>query len=58
MDMINVGDLETAMDVIAQRIMAIQKAKSAGSDWKKAEALELVVGNSFGLPGGMLRLTQ
>ena len=58
MDMINVGDLETAMDVIAQRIMAIQKAKSAGSNWKKAEALELVVGNSFGLPGGMLRLTQ
>jgi hypothetical protein len=59
MDYINSRDLGTAMDIIAQRVVAIQKAKSTGSDWKKAEALELVTqsGNSA-LPSGMLRLVQ
>ncbi|CAE8732571.1 unnamed protein product, partial [Polarella glacialis] len=42
MDCINMRDLSTAMDTLSQRIVAIQLAKTAGCDWKKAEALELV----------------
>ncbi|CAE8627969.1 unnamed protein product [Polarella glacialis] len=59
MDCINMRDLSTAMDTLSQRIVAIQRAKTAGCDWKKAEALELVVGNGpLAAASGMLRLTQ
>ena len=57
MDLIQQEDLESAMDVIAQRLVAIQK-KAQGTDWKKAENLELASHGMSSLPGGMLRLTQ
>ena len=57
MDLIQSKDLEAAMDVIAQRLVAIQK-KAQGTDWKKAENLELASHGVGCIPGGMLRLTQ
>jgi hypothetical protein len=57
-DHINADDLATAMDILSQRISAVQRAKTAGGDWKKAEALELVMGTGSMAPGGMLKLGQ
>ena len=51
--------LETAMDTLAQRILAIQAAKKKGGSWEKAEQAELVVGPSTGaMASGLLRLIQ
>ena len=58
MDHINANDLATAMDILSQRISAVQRAKTAGGDWKKAEALELVMGIGSMARGGMLKLGQ
>ena len=41
MDLINPRTLEEAMDVLAQRIVAIQQAKKKGGSWEKAESIEL-----------------
>ena len=57
MDLVNRDDLEAAMDVLAQRLVAIQK-KSSGTDWAKAEQLELTVHGVSTMPSGMLKLTQ
>eukprot|EP00972_Heterocapsa_arctica_P014886 2192539-Heterocapsa_arctica.AAC.1 len=59
MDSINTKQLSTAMDVLAQRIQAIQTAKTKGGSWQKAAKIELVTqhGSSVG-SSGMLRLTQ
>ena len=58
MDLINGQDLATAMDVLAQRIIAIQRAKSKGGSWEKAEAAELLAGTGGGVAaGGLLKLT-
>ena len=46
------------MDVLAQRIVAIQQAKKKGGSWDKAEAIELTAGPSQGVAAaGLLRLT-
>ena len=42
LDHINGRDLETAMDILSQRIVAIQTAKQKGGSWDKANRLELV----------------
>ena len=59
MDLINAQDLATAMDVLAQRIIAIQRAKAKGGSWEKAEAAELLAGTGGGVAaGGLLKLTM
>ena len=57
MDLINSKDLAMALDVLGQRLVAIQK-KSTGTDWKKAEQVELATSGTSQLPAGMLRLTK
>ena len=39
MELVNGDQLEEAMDVMAQRILSIQKAKSQGGSWEKARNL-------------------
>ena len=46
MDAINSRELSRAMDILACRIGAIQKAKEKGSSWEKAERIELIAGGS------------
>eukprot|EP00959_Pyramimonas_sp_CCMP1952_P025353 531728-Pyramimonas_sp.AAC.1 len=47
------------MDVLAQRIIALQRAGSKGGSWEKAEAAELLTGTGGGVAaGGLLRLTM
>ena len=58
-DLINARDLATAMDVLAQRIIAIQRAKTKGGSWEKAETVELLTGTGGGVAaGGLLKLTM
>ena len=42
MEYINAGELSMAMDVLTQRIAAIQAAKEKGGTWEAATKLELV----------------
>ena len=57
MDHIKASSVERAMDVLSQRVLAIQMAKKKGSSWERAEALELLPTTGCGLvPGGMLSL--
>lgn len=57
-DLMNSDDLSAAMDVMTQRIAAIQRAKSKSCSWEKAENLELVVGPQLSTAaGGLLRLS-
>lgn len=59
LDAINSRDLSTAMDVIAQRVQAIQSAKAKSATWEKAANMELVVSPTEGGTAGPLRrLTQ
>jgi len=59
MDAVNSRCLEDVMDIMAQRILAIQQAKKKGGSWEKAEAIELVTGMGTGATAsGLLRLTQ
>ena len=59
MDSVNRDELATAMDIIAQRILAIQAAKRQGGSWEKAELMELTPASSSGMaPSGMLALTS
>jgi hypothetical protein len=49
MDSINRREMAQAMDVLSQRIVAIQLAKRKGGSWDKAELVELVPsGNTVG----------
>jgi hypothetical protein len=58
MDLINGRDLEQAMDLLAQRISAVQMAKRKGGSWEKAENIELLAGPRMGsAAGGILKLT-
>ena len=58
MDAVNGRMLAEAMDILSQRIVAIQRAKTSGSSWAKAENLELVIsGAGAGATAGMLKLT-
>ena len=59
MDSINAGQLAAAMDVLSQRIVAIQLAKASGGSWEKAARVELTVpGGASTASAGLLRLTQ
>ena len=59
MDAINQNQLATCMDILAQRIQAIQAAKAKGGSWEKAAKIELALPQGA-LAGysGLLRLTQ
>ena len=58
MDLINSRDLGQAMDLLAQRILAVQRAKTKGGSWEKAGNIELLAGPSTGAAvGGILRVT-
>lgn len=56
---INRREVSRAMDVLSQRILAVQAAKGKkGGAWEKAEALELIPGSGHSmLAGGMAALT-
>jgi hypothetical protein len=58
MDLINLKDLEVAMDVLSQRILAIQRAKAKGGSWEKGEMIELTPGGGGCMAAGLLKLTQ
>jgi hypothetical protein len=59
MDSINARKLETAMDVLAQRISAVQAAKSKGGSWEKAAKIELTLPpGQASSSSGLLRLTM
>jgi hypothetical protein len=56
-DMVNTRRPAEALDCIAQRILAIQAAKSTGGSWEKASKLELVnEPGSSSLTGGLQTL--
>jgi len=58
MDCISKKELAQAMDILAQRILAIQSAKRKGGTWERAEMLELTPTSGAAMaPGGMLQLT-
>ena len=57
MDCVNNREMAQAMDIMTQRITALQKAKAKGGSWDKAGNLELVMGGSEApAPGGFARL--
>ena len=59
MDCINARRLSSAMDVLAQRVSAIQVAKSQGGSWGTAARSELELpSGSTTTSSGLLRLTQ
>ena len=59
MDCINARRLASAMDVLAQRVNAIQVAKGAGGSWEKAARIELTLPSGANTTSsGLLRLTQ
>ena len=45
LDLVNGNDLEAALDVLAQRILAVQRAKQKGGSWEKAAGLFLLPQN-------------
>ena len=53
-DHVNREQLAQALDLMTQRVVAIQCAKKKGGSWEKAEALELLPGTgSAVVPVGM-----
>ena len=58
LDHINRKEVERALDVLCQRIVAIQQAKAKGGSWEKAEALELVTNQRSLAASSMLALTN
>ena len=58
MDSINRREISRAMDVLAQRILAVQQAKRKGGSWEKAEAIELVPSGASLASSSMLALTN
>ena len=42
MDLVSKGDLAEALDLLSQRVLAIQQAKSRGGTWEKAANIELL----------------
>ena len=56
-DHVNNKNLAGAIDILAQRVLAIQAAKRKGGSWDKAEILELLPGHNVPLAaGGMMAL--
>ena len=58
LDHINRREIARALDVLCQRIVAIQQAKAKGGSWEKAEALELVTNQRSLAASSMLALTN
>lgn len=58
MDCINRREISRAMDVLAQRILAIQQAKRKGGSWEKAECIELIPSGNALASSSMLALTN
>ena len=58
MDLINDRQLESAMDVLSQRISSLQAAKTKGGSWEKSSRIELTTTPGSGAqPSGLLKLT-
>ena len=58
LDSVNRREIERAMDILCQRILAIQAAKMKGGSWEKAEAIELVNTQKSLASTSMLALTN
>lgn len=58
LDSINRKEIARALDIICQRIIAIQSAKQKGGSWEKAEAVELIDTRKSLASSGMLALTN
>ena len=58
MDSINRREIARAMDILAQRILAVQQAKRKGGSWDKAEAIELIPSGNSLASSSMLALTN
>ena len=58
MDSVNRQEISHAMDVLCQRLLAIQRAREKGSSWDKAMALELIPHGASLATGSMLQLTN
>ena len=58
LDHVNRREISRALDVLCQRILAIQSAKGKGGSWEKAENLELVNTQKSLAPSSMLALTN
>ncbi|CAE7221804.1 unnamed protein product [Symbiodinium sp. CCMP2592] len=58
LDSVNRREIERAMDILCQRILAIQVAKMKGGSWEKAEAIELVNTQKSLASSSMLALTN
>lgn len=57
LDHVNRREIARALDIIVQRIVAIQTARQKGGTWEKAENLELVNNQRTLASSGMLALT-
>ena len=58
LDAVNRKEIARALDVLCQRILAIQSAKAKGGTWEKAEAIELVTSQKSLASNAMLALTN
>eukprot|EP00435_Cladocopium_sp_Y103_P037465 s430_g9.t3 len=58
LDHVNRKEIARALDVLCQRIVAIQSAKAKGGSWEKAEVLELVNTQRTLAASSMLALTN
>ena len=58
LDAVNRREIAQAMDIVCQRILAIQAAKTKGGSWEKAEAIELVNNSKSLASTSMLALTN
>lgn len=54
LDNINRREIARALDILCQRIVAIQAAKAKGGSWEKAESLELTNTQKTLAPSSML----
>eukprot|EP00439_Symbiodinium_sp_Y106_P032441 s2228_g3.t2 len=58
LDSVNRREIARALDILCQRILAIQAAKMKGGSWEKAEAIELISTQKSLASTGMLALTN
>ena len=58
LDNVNRKEIARALDILVQRIVAIQSARAKGGSWEKAEALELVSTQRSMASTSMLALTN
>ncbi|CAK9024414.1 unnamed protein product [Durusdinium trenchii] len=58
LDAVNRKEIAQALDIISQRILAIQQARQKGGSWEKSEAIELVDTRKTLASTSMLALTN